>query len=268
MTTYGFIGAGNMAGAIIRGMAAAGTDPSQVLVSDANADALTRLADDVGVRAATTPEVAAEADYLVLAVKPHVIPAVAEEIGDAMRDGQVLVSIAAGVTIERLSGLFPQAAAVVRVMPNVNAQIGEGVAAVARDDRASDAQVGVVVELFSSVGHAIELEERLVGVFSGIAGAGPALVYEFVDALARAGVKNGLPYAQALDVAARTVVGSARMVLAEAEGSVAPTQLTYRVTSPGGTTIAGLTAAEDAGFTPSVVRFVDGVVGRDRELGA
>jgi len=134
--------------------------------------------------------------------------------------------------------------------------------------RATEDQVARVVELFSAVGQAIELPEKHFSLFTALAGSGPAFTFSFIEALASAAVNHGLPKPLAVRVAAQTVLGSAGLVLDRAESGGTPATLRDMVSSPGGTTIAGLLAADDAGLSPAVVRAVDAAVARDRELGA
>nr|NLD40382.1 pyrroline-5-carboxylate reductase [Actinomycetales bacterium] len=266
---FGFIGAGNMAGAIVRGMVAAGHPADQIVVSGRHGEAALALARDTGVAAVpSNDDVVRASEYVVLAVKPQVLATVLPALAEALAQARpVVVSIAAGQPLSRLASWLPEGTPVVRVMPNVNAQIGAGMAAVAGNEHATRAQVQVVLDAFQSVGRAVELAEKDIAAFSAVAGAGPALTFDFIDALARGALRHGIPKALAVEMAAQTVLGSAQLVL-ERLGEATPADLTDTVTSPGGTTIAGLVAAEEAGFSPSVVRFVDGVVNRDRELGA
>lgn len=267
--TFGFIGAGNMAGAIVRGMVAGGYGAEQIVVSDPHADSANMLAEDTGVAAlATNDEVVRASRYVVLAVKPQVIESVLTPLGGVVAESRpVIVSIAAGQPLARLASWLPEGTAIVRVMPNVNAQIGAGMAAVSGNEHATREHVETVLEVFRSVGRAIEVAEKDISAFSAVAGAGPALAFDFIDALARGALRHGIPKALAVEIAAQTVLGSASLVL-ERLGQSTPADLTDTVTSPGGTTIAGLVAAEERGFSSSVVRFVDGVVSRDGELGA
>lgn len=270
MTTYGFIGAGNMASAIVRGMVNAGYAADAIIISDPFAPAAQSLAAELGVRAvATNAQVASSADYLILAVKPQVLEQVLSGLTAVLAERQmVVVSIAAGVSLARLGSWCPQATPIIRVMPNVNAQIGAGMAAVTGNSNVAAEQVQTVLELFAGIGRAVELAEKDFAVFSAVAGAGPALVFEFLDALAAAALRHGIPKQLAVEIAAQTALGSARLVLERANAGTTPADLKDTVTSPAGTTIAGLLAAEEAGFAPAVVRFVDAVVARDRELGS
>ena len=270
----GFIGAGNMAGAIVRGIVASGSvAPEDVVVTSAHGSSAQALARETGVDVLGTNEELVEqvgaGGVVVLAVKPHVIPEVLRPLQDLLAEnGSLVVSLAAGTTLARLEELLPAGQAVVRVMPNVNAQIGAGMAAVCGNAEAGDEQVDTVVGLFEAVGRAIVLPERDFAAYSAIAGCSPAFVFTFIDALARGALRNGLPKAQAVRIAAQAVLGSAQMVLERAADGATPADLVDMVTSPGGTTVAGLVAMEEAGFSPAVVRGVQGAVERDRELGA
>lgn len=268
----GFIGAGNMAGAIVRGIVGAGAIPADdVVVTSAHGHSAQALARETGVDVlATNDEVVEQVGaggMVVLAVKPHAIEGVLAPLREALEaNGSLVVSLAAGLSLERIGTTLAPGQPVVRVMPNVNAQIGAGMAAVCGNDETTDEQTDAVVGLFEAVGSAIVLPEKDFPAFSAIAGAAPAFVFTFIDALARGGVRNGLPKAQAVRIAAQTVLGSARLVLARAADGATPAGLVDTVTSPGGTTIAGLVAMEEAGFSPAVVRGVQATIDRDRAL--
>ncbi|WP_250506481.1 pyrroline-5-carboxylate reductase [Bowdeniella massiliensis] len=270
MTTYGFIGAGNMASAIISGMLDGGTKKSDVVVTDAAKDARAAIEKKTGVRTVDSNMSVVEcSDVVILAVKPHIIPIVLDEISEAIAEHEPLVvSIAAGLGLAALEELTPKGTKIVRVMPNVNAMVGAGMAAVTGNDAARKKDVAEVVKIFSQVGEAIELEERDFSAYTALAGSSPAFVFSFIDALARGGVKNGIAKPLAVKIAAQAVLGSATMVLDKADEGLTPADLVDMVSSPGGTTVAGTVAMEKAGFTPAVVDGVDAVVTRDKELGA
>ncbi len=263
----GFLGAGNMATAIVRGAVehdvVAGGD---VLVFDTDAAKAGDLATSVGgSAAASAEELAGAVDVLVLAIKPQVFAAALPPLTGAIAArGTLVVSIAAGTPLAKIEGLLgTPAVPVVRVMPNVNAMVGAGMAAVTGNAAATRAHVKTVVELFDAVGTAIELPEQQFATFTAIAGSAPAYAYLFIDALARGALRAGMPKDQATRIAAQTVLGSARMVL---ESDDAPWVLIDKVCSPGGTTIAGLMALEDGGFVSTVVDGVQATIDRDAEL--
>ena len=273
MTTYGFIGAGNMAGAIVRGAIAAGTDPASIWLTSAH-DSAARLAEKTGARHEPDAEaLAAACDVVVLAVKPRVIPAVAARIFDAVADARPLVvSIAAGIDLARLESLLPEGARVVRAMPNMAAGVGQSMTALAAGAAAGESDLATARALMDSVGRTVLIAEEDFPVFVGLAGSAPAFVFTFIDALARAGVLGGIPKARAVEIVAQTVLGSARAVQVEAAARAdggagrTPADLVDAVCSPGGTTVAGLVAMERAGFSNAVIEAVRAVVAADREL--
>ncbi len=273
MTTYGFIGAGNMAGAIVRGAIAAGTDPASIWLTSAH-DSAARLAEKTGARHEPDAEaLAAACDVVVLAVKPRVIPAVAARISDALAASRPLVvSIAAGIDLARLESLLPEGARVVRAMPNMAAGVGQSMTALAAGAAAGESDLAAARALMDAVGRTMVIAEEDFPTFVGLAGSSPAFVFTFIDALARAGVLGGIPKAQAVEIAAQAVLGSARAVQVEAAARAdggagrTPADLVDAVCSPGGTTVAGLVAMERAGFSSAVIEAVRAVVAADREL--
>ena len=273
MTTYGFIGAGNMAGAIVRGAIAAGTDPASIWLTSAH-DSAARLAEKTGARHEPDAEaLAAACDVVVLAVKPRVIPAVAARIFDAVAAARpLIVSIAAGIDLARLESLLPEGARVVRAMPNMAAGVGQSMTALAAGAAAGESDLAAARALMDAVGRTMVIAEEDFPTFVGLAGSSPAFVFTFIDALARAGVLGGIPKAQAVEIAAQAVLGSARAVQVEAAARAdggagrTPADLVDAVCSPGGTTVAGLVAMERAGFSNAVIEAVRAVVAADREL--
>ena len=217
----------------------------------------------------------AGSDVVVLAVKPHVVPLVATEISEAVRlHNPLIASIAAGITTTRLEGILPEGARVVRVMPNMAATVGEAMSALCAGSQASDGDLARARALMDSVGRTIVLEEKDFSTFTALSGSSPAFVFAFIEALARASVLGGIPKAQAVDIVAQAVLGSARTVQVEAARRAAgdpgrtPADLIDAVSSPGGTTVAGLVAMERAGFSDAVIRGFEATVARDRQLGA
>lgn len=272
--TVGFIGTGNMANAIVRGMVGSGGFPAdEVVVFDRNADKRELLGSDLGVRVVGSAEELVEvSDVVVVAVKPQGISALltglAEQVADRRR---VVVSIAAGTPLERLESFLETAsrpgsqAPVVRVMPNVNALIGAGMSAVTGNAAATAHDVSTVVAIFRAVGEVVEIPESQFSTYTAIAGSSPAFTYLFIDALSRAAVAGGMPKAQATQIAAQAVLGSATMVR---ESEKSPWDLIDTVCSPGGTTVAGLLALEDRGFLSTVAHGVRATIDRDKEMNA
>ncbi|MDK2784179.1 MAG: pyrroline-5-carboxylate reductase [Bacillota bacterium] len=264
--TLGFIGAGAMAEALLRGFIAQGlVEPKRCLVSDISAERARHLANmlKVGV-AENNREVLAGADIVFLAVKPQSAPGVLEELKSSWEARHLVVSIMAGVPTSFLEPYLGQAR-LVRVMPNTPCLVQAGAAGIAGGSRASERDVQVVAELFSAVGKAFVLSEDLLDAVTALSGSAPAYVYMFIEALADGGVLAGLPRPVAQTLAAQTVLGAAKMVLETGEH---PGSLKDRVASPAGTTIAGIAALEAGGFRGLVLQAVKAGAERSAELGA
>ncbi|MDR2373324.1 MAG: pyrroline-5-carboxylate reductase [Bifidobacteriaceae bacterium] len=263
----GFVGAGNMAGAIITGVVEGGlVAAGEIGAHDPDARKVKELAERAGIVAlAGNEEVVATSDTVVLAVKPQYVPGVLEQIGGLIvAKRPLVVSIAAGLTLKHLDGWLGPNVPVVRVMPNINAMVGQSMSAVTGNAVATDSQIDSVLRLFGGIGRAIRLEERLFPAFGAVAGASPAWVFLFVDALARGGLAAGMTKQEAREAAVQAVLGSAALLQQTGEH---PWQLIDKVSSPGGTTVAGMNALEDRGFSAAVVAAVAASVRRDGELG-
>ncbi len=275
MRTYGFIGAGSMADAIIRGAVASGVRAQDLAITSAH-DSARRLAERTGaVHLENSAALARQCDAVVLAVKPHVVPDVLVQIHDAVAAHRPLVvSIAAGVTLERIESLLPSGTRVMRAMPNMAAAAGESMTALAAGRSATREDLEDVRRLMSAVGRTVTMAEKNFSAFVGLAGSSPAFVLTFIEALARAGVMDGIPKAQAVEIVTQAVLGSARIVQVEetrrADGAAGrtPADLIDAVCSPGGTTVAGVVAMERSGFSSAVIDAFEATVARDRELGA
>lgn len=266
MMKIGFIGTGNMASAIINGIISKEyISNSNIYCTELDQKKLNDFCTKTGVnQCKDNNELIETVDYLILAVKPHIIPQILRELKDnIIKNNNVIISIAAGVSIEQLEDLLSDEISIVRVMPNVNAMIGAGVAAVCCNNKTTSDQTQIVIELFEAVGTAYELAEKDFSTFIGIAGSSPAFAYLFIDSLARAAVKNGLPKDQANKIAAQAVLGSAKMIL---ESDQDPWQLINMVCSPGGTTVAGIVALEDEKFISTVIKGVDVTIAKDKEM--
>jgi pyrroline-5-carboxylate reductase len=264
--TLGFIGAGAMAEALLKGFIAQGlAGPASCIVSDISAERARHLANILGVRVAgNNREVLAEADIVFLAVKPQSAPGVLEELKSAWEPRHLVVSIMAGVPTSFLEPFLGQAR-MVRVMPNTPCLVQAGAAGISGGSRADKRDVEVVAELFNAVGKAFILNEGLLDAVTGLSGSAPAYVYMFIEALADGGVLAGLPRPVAQTLAAQTVLGAAKMVLETGEH---PGSLKDRVASPAGTTIAGIAALEAGGFRGLVMKAVKAAADRSAELGA
>ncbi len=255
-----------MATALARGLVRAEfCAASQILVYDPSPAALARFADAVGaVRSAAGNGQAIErADIVLLAVKPQQLTEVAEEIRTTLTARHLVVSIAAGVPMAKLCAWFGTER-VVRVMPNTPCLVGKGVSAFSLGPLATPEDAQIVERMMGSVGLALRVDERLLDCVTGLSGSGPAYVYLLIEALADGGVRVGLPRQTALALAAHTLRGAAEMVLAEGEH---PAVLKDRVTSPGGTTIAGLQVLEQRGVRAAMMAAVVAATERAREMG-
>jgi len=251
-----FLGAGNMGEALIKGLTQAGLVPAgSITASDPRSEHLAEIARRYGIRAvADNAELVKSADVIILAVKPQIMGAVLKEVSSAVDEGKLLISIAAGVATKKLREQLGRPVRLIRVMPNTPALVLEGVTAIARAEG-----------LFAAVGKVVVLEEGAMDAVTGLSGSGPAYVAMTIEALADGGVKMGLDRAIAMTLAAQTVLGSARLLL---DTGVHPGQLKDMVSSPGGTTIAGIAALEDGGLRRAFIQAVERATLRSRELGA
>lgn len=261
MKRLGFIGLGNMGGAIARGLVSGGT--FELHGFDPSADMCRKSADIMTIHPSAM-ELVKNSDYVLLAVKPQLMRPVLADLVPALGPETCLVSIAAGVTLAQLADWSGNACPVVRVMPNTPAMVGKGVYALCFDHEFIDGTLRqTVTDVFSSIGQAHVLPEKLFDAYTGLIGSGPAYVYAFMEGLIDAGVTLGLSRAQATDMVTGLVGGCALM--AEADGAH-PTLLKEMVTSPGGTTIAGLNALDEHRFKFALSQAVQAAARRSREL--
>jgi pyrroline-5-carboxylate reductase len=261
----GFIGCGKMGSALIQGVLEAKVcQPEQVTVHDRLAEPAEVLGTESGIRvAAGNKEVAQAADVVVLCVKPDDAVRALSEAGSAL-DGKLLVSIVAGITIATLQEAAGKKCRVVRVMPNTAVLVQKGASAYATGQGVTDKDIAAVEQIFTSVGLALHVKESLLDAVTGLSGSGPAYVYLFIEALSDGGVQNGLPRELATKLAVQTVAGAAEMV---SQTMMHPAVLREMVTSPGGTTVAGLAELEKAGLRSAVMDAVRAATERSRELG-
>lgn len=255
MKSIGFIGMGNMGCAMLRGMLKV-FEPEEIIFSRKDKQKGRELCEETGVTfAENNRECATEAKYLILAVKPQMMREVLEEIGPVLREEQILISIAAGKSIQDIRDMLGRKPRIVRAMPNTPALLGEGMTGLCFDDSAySDGENTVIHRMMESFGRLQIVKEELMDAVICVSGSSPAYVYLFIEALADGAVKYGLPRQAAYEMAAQTVLGAARMVLETGEH---PGVLKDRVCSPGGTTIAGVAALEEGGFRSAVIKACD-----------
>lgn len=261
----GFIGAGNMGEALIRGLVEARIVAARsILFSEPAEERARHVAASCRVRRVSgNADLARRSDAIFLAVKPQHVGVVLREIGPAIGRGTLLVSVAAGVPLRRIETLLGAPARLVRVMPNTPALVGAGATAVSFGSRATAADRKFVMGALRAVGRAVEVDESLMDAVTGLSGSGPAYVFSFIQALADGGVREGLPRELALELAAQTVLGAARMVL---ETGRHPLELRDQVASPGGTTIQGIAVLEEKGFKGTVMAAVAAAAARSRQL--
>lgn len=264
--TLGFIGGGNMAEALVKGLLHAQVmPPANIIVSDVKTDRLAHFSEEHGVRSTQDNHgLVRECDVIVLAVKPQVIDKVLGLIGADVTSGKLVISVAAGVPVSAIEARLPDGAHVVRTMPNTPATVQAGATAIAPGTHATEADLEVARALFSAVGRVVTLDESLLDAVTGLSGSGPAYVMLMIEALADGGVKVGLHRDTALLLAAQTVYGSAKLLLDTGEH---PGRLKDMVTSPGGTAIAGLHTLESGGLRRTLIDAVEVATNRAIALG-
>ncbi len=266
MAKVGFIGGGNMAEALIRGLISSGVyKKNEILVSDTAGKRLDHLKSAYGV--ATTgdnKEAAGKSDIVVLSVKPNTVRKVVSEIRTQITAKKILISIAAGIPTSLISGVLKKKAKIVRVMPNTPALVLAGASALYCNPNLNEEERENVRKIFEAVGIAYVVDdERLLDSVTGLSGSGPAFVSMFIEALSDGGVKMGLPREAALRLAVQTVFGTAKMII---EDMSHPAVLKDKVSSPGGTTIEGIHKLEAGGFRASVISAVEAATHRSRQL--
>jgi pyrroline-5-carboxylate reductase len=260
-----FIGAGNMAGALIKGLLGAGAcEPDRVWATDVRSERLDELRDRHGIRVGSdNVEAARWADVVVLATKPQVFDRILAQLDTAVGDALV-VSIAAGVPIAVMEAWLPRGTRVVRAMPNTPALVDAGATALAAGTHATAEDVALARGIFESVGITVVLDESLLDAVTGLSGSGPAYIFLIIEALSDAGVKVGLHRDSAQRLAAQTVLGSAKLLIDTGEH---PGRLKDMVTSPGGTAIAGLHTLEAGGLRTTLINAVEAATARAQTLG-
>jgi pyrroline-5-carboxylate reductase len=264
--TIAFIGAGNMAEALVKGLLRAGVaSPQEIVCTDRRAERGPELEKLYGVRF-TGSNVAAvkEAAIIVLSVKPQVMEKVLAEIGPSLDASKLVISIAAGIPIAALERQVGHGVRVIRTMPNTPALVGAGATALSPGEHATEADLAQAKALFDAIGMTVMVDEPLLDAVTGLSGSGPAYIFLIIEALADGGVKAGLARAQAQALAAQTVFGSAKLLIETGEH---PGRLKDQVTSPGGTAIAGLHTLEAGGLRTTLMNAVEAATNRSRELG-
>lgn len=259
-----FLGGGNMASALIQGLLATGTArPQQICVSDVRPEGLAALREKHGVTTTQDNLQACASDIVVLSVKPQVFPALLPELAPRLGAGKLVISIAAGVPLASIEARLPEAR-VIRAMPNTPALVSAGATALARGARASAADMALASAIFQSVGKIVEVGDADMDAVTALSGSGPAYVFLLVEALTGGAVQLGLAPEVAATLAAQTIYGAGKLLH---DSSEAPSELRRKVTSPGGTTAAGLAALEKRDFAGVIADCLAAARDRGRELG-
>ena len=260
------IGAGAMGAAFASGVINAGLlEAGSITLADVDQSKLEHVAQRLGVNTTTSNQEAARgADVILIAVKPGIVFDVLSDISEVISTDQLLISIAAGVRLSKIELELPDEIGVIRAMPSTPCQIGAGAIGFSRGGFVSEDQAAKACRIFNAVGLSYEVPDKLLDAVTGLSGSGPAYVYVMIEALSDAGVRVGLPRNIATDLAAQTVYGAAKMVLETGEH---PAKLKDQVTSPGGTTIAGLDVLERNGFRSALIEAVKAAAHRSEELG-
>jgi len=261
----GCLGGGAMGEALLTGMIQAGlVKPADVFATDVRAERLECLAERLGVNTAhNNTRVVSEVDIVILAVKPQVVSALLAEIAPALTAEKTVISIAAGIKTELIQSFLDRPVPVVRVMSNTPCLVGAGASAVSAGKYAQKEHLDKALAVFGSSGRAVAVPEEFLDAVTGLSGSGPAYMYLVLEGLADGAVRMGLPRDVALILGAQTMFGAAKMVL---ETGDHPARLKDMVTTPGGTTIAGLAALEEGGVRGHLMKAVVAATGRAREL--
>ena len=266
MRKYGFIGTGNMGGALAKAVSQK-VDKGDILLANRTREKAETLARKLGCAAADNAAVAAECDYVFLGVKPQMMSGMLAQIAPILaerKDRFVLVTMAAGLTMDTICQMAGGQYPVIRLMPNTPAAIGEGMILYAANDLLTESELAEFLEAMSPAGRFDRLDEKLIDAGSAVCGCGPAYAYMMIEALADGGVACGLPRVKAMEYAAQMMAGAAKMVL---ETGKHPGELKDAVCSPGGSTIAGVRALENGGFRAAAMNAVVVACEKNKELG-
>ena len=264
-STVAIIGAGNMGSSLVRGILQAGlADHDRIVVSGTHAEKLQGLHASWHVRHTLNNKEAVDgADIVILCVKPHVVAKVLEEAREVIRENQLIISIAAGITIDSIRSRVGKNIPVVRAMPNIASTVGEGATGIAYGLYVTEEQRRCAESIFRAVGEVVVVEESHLDAVTGLSGSGPAYIYMVIEALIDGGVKAGLPRATATTLAVQTVLGSARLVK---ETGLHPAILRDQVTTPGGTAINAIHELETHGLRSMLIQAVGTAAKRSKEL--
>ncbi|XP_072042147.1 pyrroline-5-carboxylate reductase 1, mitochondrial-like isoform X2 [Amphiura filiformis] len=262
--SVGFLGAGKVAYTIAKGLLGAGKIPPQMMMASAPSERNLKLLKAMGVRCTNNnKELVETCDVVLLAVKPHMIPTLLKEVGTHINEDHLVVSLAAGITIDFIESKLPVGARVVRAMPNTPCVINEGASVYSTGTSVKERDGPLVQTLFNTLGYCLEGDESMIDAVMAVSGSGPAYAFVAIDALADGGVKMGLPRDIAIKLAAQTLMGSAKLVL---ESGKHPSELKDDVCSPGGTTIEAIHQLERGGFRKCLIEAVEAACLKARTL--
>ncbi len=261
----GLIGVGNMGTALLKGVLSSNTiEKEKTVIYDVREEVIKNRIQEFNVKAVgSNTELVQQVKFIIIAVKPQNIDSVLEEIGPKLSEDQILISIAAGVTLDYIKKYISKNIGLIRVMPNTPALVGEGASAIAYNNNVTENDLKYVKKVLNSVGKVVELEEKHIDAVTGLSGSGPAYVFVMIEALADGGVKMGLPRNIALKLAAQTVLGSAKMVI---ETGMHPGELKDMVASPGGTTITALHEIEKGKLRATLISAVEAATLKSKSL--
>lgn len=265
------IGAGSMGGAILSGLIAAGTAADSITASTATTQSAKALSDKFGIKSfaldaspSANSEAIQNADVLLIAVKPAKVLETLEEIKASVKDGALVVSVAAGITTESMEQAIGSKASVIRAMPNTPSIVGHGVTGIAKGESANDSQLAVAKELFETVGQVLVVEEEMINALSTISGSGPAYVFYFAEKLMNAAKKMGFSEKEANLMVRATFLGSATLLAASSDS---PETLRAQVTSPNGTTTQATARFDEADLEKVFIEATEAALARAIELG-
>ena len=263
---WAFVGGGNMTDALVRGISVGlKIPPEHIVATDILEERRNFLVATHGIRTSSdNASAVAAADVVILAVKPPVIPTVLAEIAAHIAANQLVISVAAGITTETIQAALRPGTRIVRAMPNTPAMVLAGATGLAMAEHATQFDIELARRVFGAVGRTVLVPESLMDAVTGLSASGPAFVFTFIESLADGGVLMGIPRATAVELAAQTVLGSAKMVLESARHT---SQLKDMVTSPGGTTIHGMRTLENGAFRGLIMDAVQSATKRSRALG-
>ena len=261
--TVAILGAGVMGETIVSGLVRSGWSPDDLLVSERRQERATELRERYGVDVVTNLDAARKADTLMLVVKPQDMADLLDEIASVVRPGQLIISLAAGITTSSIESRLPEGVPVVRVMPNTPALVDEGMAAISRGTHCDEAHLLEAEALLRATGRVLRVPEKQQDAVTAISGSGPAYLFFVVEAMIEAGVHLGLPRATATELVVQTMVGSAKLLRETGEH---PTVLRERVTSPGGTTAAAVRELEDHKVRAAFMTALESARNRSRAL--